>query len=151
MHSTPLTAAADLTRTGTDRRSRPTPILSRYWLRGRRRAGRRNGESQNIYVDRYSRTETLLFLWLLVASITDLALTLIHIRAGGGEANPIMAWCLAAGGTPLFISAKLGLTGLAASFLLLHARFRIARPALFCLGLMYAAVMGYHVLAVLDR
>ncbi|MEM6289474.1 MAG: hypothetical protein AAF845_20210, partial [Bacteroidota bacterium] len=51
-------------RTGQDRRRRPTPMFSRYWLRGRRRSGgRRPGEDENVYVDRYYRTETLALLW----------------------------------------------------------------------------------------
>lgn len=144
-------ASAPCARSVRDRRSRPTPILSRYWWTGRRRAGRRDGELQNVYVDRYSRIETLLFLWLLGASILDLVLTLVHIRAGGGEANPLMDRCLDAGGVPLFVSAKLGLTAVASFFLLLHARFPIARVSLFALGSIYACVLGYHVLAILDR
>ena len=47
---------------GPDRRKSPTPAFSKYWLRGRRRGGRRSGEIEDIYVHRPSRREWLLFL-----------------------------------------------------------------------------------------
>ncbi|QDV05280.1 hypothetical protein Poly30_07760 [Planctomycetes bacterium Poly30] len=136
----------------TDRRSRPTPMLSRYWLRGRRReAGRRAADAQHVYVDRYTRMETAVVLWLIVASIADLGLTLLHLEQGGTEANPIMDWFLTHGGTAAFIGAKLALTAVPTGFLLLHARFRGTRPALLGLALMYAALLGYHAVAAWDR
>ena len=140
-----------LPRSSADRRSRPTRMLSRYWLRGRRRAGRRTGETDAIYVDRYAIDECLLVLWLVLAAAGDLTLTLMHLAAGGGEANPIMDWFLEAGGPAAFAAAKIVLTLGAALFLLVHARFRGTRPALWGLGAMYAAIMAYHVVAYLDR
>ncbi|MEM9378778.1 MAG: DUF5658 family protein [Planctomycetota bacterium] len=139
-------------RVGRDRRRRPTPMLSRYWLRGRRRSGgRRAGEDANVYVDRYSRGETLALLWLVSASILDLVLTLAHIDAGGGEANPVMGWFLTRFGTLGFVVSKLGITAAAGLFLLVHCRFRGSFRGLCLLGVMYAGVLGYHVLAILDR
>ena len=41
-------------RRGGDRRSRPTPWISRYWLRGRRRGDRRKAHRGREYVDRYT-------------------------------------------------------------------------------------------------
>lgn len=138
-------------RLGPDRRSRPTPILSRFWLRGQRRGGRREGETASIYVDRYSQEETCLILWIGGAALADLVLTLLHLAAGGGEANPVMDWFLAHGGPAAFAAAKILMTSLAALYLLLHARFRGTRPGLWGLSVMYVAVMGYHVVAYLDR
>jgi hypothetical protein len=136
----------------TDRRQRPTPMLSRYWLRGRRRqAGRRDGDNQRVYVDRYRRIEVAVVAWLVVASLADLGLTLLHLQAGGTEANPIMDWFLIQGGVPAFAAAKLFLTAVPVLFLLLHARFRGTWPALLGLSAMYVALMGYHALAAWDR
>lgn len=134
-----------------DRRRRPTPMLSRYWLVGRRRGGRRDGEDRGIYVDRYTREETVLVLWIGCSAVLDLVLTLVHLAAGGEEANPLMAWFLEVGGVAAFGSAKLLMTGGAALFLLWHVRFRGTRAALWGLGALYAGVMGYHLVAFLDR
>ncbi|MFT6107469.1 MAG: hypothetical protein ACJA2W_000376 [Planctomycetota bacterium] len=136
----------------TDRRQQPTPMLSRYWLRGRRRqAGRRAADVQHVYVDRYTRGEIALLLWLTSASLADLGLTLLHIHQGGGEANPIMGWFLVQGGTAAFAAAKLGLTAIPALFLLFHARFRGTRVALFGLAGMYAVLLAYHAFAAWNR
>jgi len=127
-------------------------MMSRYWLRGRRRAsGRRDGDSSHVYVDRYRRGEVLLFAGLVAGSLADLVLTLLHLHQGGTEANPIMDWFLAEGGTSAFVAAKLGLTAVPALFLLLHVRFRGSRTALIGLTAMYGALLGYHALAAWDR
>lgn len=136
----------------TDRRSRPTPMLSRYWLRGRRRQpGRRAADAKHVYVDRYTRMETAIVLWLVLASVADLGLTLLHLQQGGTEANPIMDWFLVRGGTAAFVAAKLALTAVPAGFLLLHARFRGTKLALCGLAGMYAALLAYHAVAAWDR
>ncbi|MEM8710256.1 MAG: DUF5658 family protein [Planctomycetota bacterium] len=145
-------AADAVPRAREDRRRRPTPMLSRYWLRGRRRqAGRRAGDVAHVYVDRYTRAETLLITWLLISSAADLALTLLHLSQGGTEANPIMDWFLVRGGTAAFVAAKLGLTAIPGLFLLLHVRFRGTRIALVGLGAMYGVLLAYHAVAAWDR
>lgn len=147
-----MPVAESFERARTERRKKPTPFMSRYWLRGRRRrAGRRDGDNRHVYVDRYTRVETAAVLWLVFASLTDLGLTLLHIGDGGGEANPIMAWFLVRGGATGFVLAKLALTAVPVLFLLLHARFRGAWPALVGLSAMYACILGYHAVAALDR
>lgn len=126
-------------------------MLSRYWLKGRRRGGRREGERVGIYVDRYTREEAALILWIGVSAVADLVLTLVHLADGGEEANPIMAWLLDVGGVVGFAVGKLAMTGAAALFLLLHVRFRGTRFALWGLGVIYLGLMGYHAVAFLDR
>ncbi len=93
----------------------------------------------------------MLVVWIGVAAVLDLLLTLRHLAAGGEEANPLMGWALEGGGTGLFAAIKLLVTFSAALFLLLHVRFRGTRPALWGLGLLYGAVMLYHAVAFLDR
>lgn len=127
-------------------------MFSRYWLRGRRRsAGRRAEDSREIYVDRYTGTEWALVLWVLAASLLDLGLTLLHLRSGGGEANPIMDAFLTRGGEAGFIVAKLAMTAVPLLFLLLHVRFRPTKVALIGLGGIYLALMAYHGVAAWDR
>jgi len=131
-------------RNGPDRRRRPTPMLSRYWLRGRRRAGRRDGEVRNVYVDRCSRGEAALVVALLVLALVDGAWTLAHLGRGVSEANPLMAWAWSTGGSAGFAALKVGVTVSAVLFLLLHARFRLTRALLPVAIAGYAALMGVH-------
>lgn len=126
-----------------DRRARPTSVISRFTLVGRRIRGRRRGEKQNTYVDRYTRREWTLALGILVLSLLDLVLTLQYLDLGGEEANPIMRWALDSG-RETFAVAKIALTLAGAVFLLLHARFRGVRAALEVLFLLYVVLIGYH-------
>lgn len=142
---------AEAPRAGGDRRRRPTPMISRYWLHGRRRGGRRDGERQGIYVDRYTRLESVLIGWIAGAAVADLALTLLHLSQGGEEANPLMAWFLHVGGIPAFCAAKLAITAGAALFLLWHIRFRGTQLALWGIAAIYAGLIAYHVYVFLDR
>ncbi|MHC4959033.1 MAG: DUF5658 family protein [Planctomycetota bacterium] len=134
-----------------DRRERPTPMLSRYWLRGRRRGGRRDGEAANIYVDRYAFSEMFLVIGVLVLSVLDMVFTLVHLGHGGREANPIMAWALEAGGERLFIITKLASTFVGLFVLLVHVRFRRVRPLLTFAFVMYAALFVFHMYLVYMR
>lgn len=129
---------------GPDRRRRPTPAFSRYWLRGRRRGGRREGETEDIYVDRPSTREWLLFAAILGLASVDGVWTLLHIERGVEEANPLMAWFLEAGGNTGFAAAKFGVTVTASAFLLLHARFRAARRLMPWVAGIYAALVVVH-------
>jgi len=131
-------------RIGEDRRLRPTPLLSRYWFVGRRRGGRRADESENIYVDRYTALELFLILGILVLSLLDMVFTLIHLEAGGTEANPLMAWTLAWGGNPAFTSVKLVSTLLGLFVLLIHVRFRRVKTLLGLAFVLYAGISLFH-------
>ena len=77
----------DSRQSGYDRRRRPTPLLSRFTFKGRRRAGRRTEESRNVYVDRFTATEWMLAAGIMVLSLLDLVFTLAHLDAGGREAR----------------------------------------------------------------
>jgi hypothetical protein len=131
-------------RAGPDRRARPTPFLSRYWLTGRRKGGRRDSERANVYVDRYSRSELALVIGVLVLSMLDMFFTLIHLQAGGTEANPIMAWTLAWGGEGAFKAVKVATTIIALAVLLIHIRFQRVRALLTFAFILYAGVLLFH-------
>lgn len=119
-------------------------MWSRYWLRGRRRAGRRDGERLDVYVDRPSRGEWALVGALLVLAGIDGAWTLAHLGRGVEEANPLMAWTWEAGGAPGFAAAKAGATLFATVLLLRHARFRLTRRLLPLAVFVYAALLLVH-------
>jgi len=126
-----------------DRRSRPTPPISRYWLIGRRRGGRRDSERTNIYVDRYTTGEWLLVVGVLLLSLADLLFTIRHVSAGGEEANPVMAWAMQWGDLG-FAAIKMGITVAGLLILLLHARFRKVRALMNFAVVLYSALLGYH-------
>jgi len=127
-----------------DRRERPTPMISRFWLRGRRRAGRRDDETENIYVDRYTPGESLLVAGVLVLSVLDMVFTIFHLNHGGTEANPVMAWMLDMGGQPLFMAVKLVSTFAGLFVLLVHVRFRRVKSLLTVAFVLYLGIFIFH-------
>ena len=131
-------------RLGPDRRHNPTPILSRYWLRGRRGPHRGTRDGDRLNVARYRPREWAVILGILALSTADLGLTLLYVNEGGREANPLMEMALESGdGT--FVGVKLLTTVLGLFVLLLHIRFRRVRPLLNTVLGLYVAVVLYHV------
>jgi hypothetical protein len=102
-------------------------------------------------VDRPARAEVVWAALLGLLCGLDLVLTLGHLEAGGGEANPLMAGVLASAGRSGFVAAKLVAALPAAFFLLLHARFRGVMRALQVLVVVYGGVMLWHGVVVVDR
>ena len=138
-------------RSHADRRERATGLISRFSLFGRRAQGRRVGERDNIYVDRYSVAEYLLVGGILILSILDMVFTLIHLNAGGTEANPVMAWTLEWGGQDGFGMVKLVTTLIGLGILLVHVRFRRVKHLLGFAFLVYASVFIFHLYLVWVR
>ena len=125
-----------------DRRRRPTPALSRWWLRG----GRRAGERLDVYVDRYTAVEWACLLGLVALTLADCGWTWAHLARGVEEVNPVLAWAWRRFGLFGFAALKVGVTLGGVFVLLLHARFRWTRRLLpVALGL-YALVLGVHAL-----
>jgi Domain of unknown function (DUF5658) len=131
-------------RHGPDRRTRGTKLWSRFLLwGGSRLAGRRKGERDNIYVDRYERRDLMGVVVILVLNILDAWLTLLYLGYGGSEANPI-ARKLLEWGTEWFLGAKSLLVTACLLFLAVHKTFRCVRPALRVLTWFYGGLLGYH-------
>src|SRR5262245_61878623 len=126
-----------------DRRRRPTPWMSRYWLTGRRRGARRASEAVGQYVDRYRWSEWALVLGILALCIADYWLTLEIVKAGGSEANPLMEMLLAKG-HGVFGLVKIGVTLLGVLFLLIHIRFRRVNGVTQVLLMLYCLLMLWH-------
>jgi hypothetical protein len=127
----------------TDRRMRPTPMISRYLLVGRRRAGRREGEKERIYVDRPGPWALTAFGLLTALSVADAVLTLDVIGRGATEANPLMRAALDLGNGP-FVVVKTGATVVGAAFLCLHKNWALGRLCLWAALAGYLAVMVVH-------
>jgi hypothetical protein len=124
-----------------DRRQRPTPMLSRYLLRGRRRNAPLDSET---YVDRPGPWALGAFFAVVLLSVADAWFTLRVIAAGiAEEANPIMEAALNLGPTG-FVLLKTLVTVLGAAFLCLHKNWRLGRTCLWIAFLGYAALTAYH-------
>lgn len=126
-----------------DRRSQPT----RFWdsLRGHRRraGGRRLDEEGDAYVDRFSGGDVLLLLGIFALNILDAFCTLIWLRRGGSEGNPLMDLAIQAGDS-VFLFQKCIVAGLWLLVLLVHKNFRIARIGLWILLGVYGTLAAYH-------
>jgi hypothetical protein len=126
-----------------DRRRRPTPVLSRYLFRGRRRGGRRGREQSRIYVDRPGPGVVAACVLVVALSVADAYVTLRILAEGGEEVNPLMRAVLALGHGP-FVIVKVGLTVAGAAILCLHKNWPLGRV---CLGIAlggYALLTAYH-------
>lgn len=126
-----------------ERRDSPT----RGWdsLRGfyRRKTGRRVGESDNIYVDSYTREDLLLTVGVLMLNILDAFFTLRWLGMGGGEGNPLMDMLIRSNDM-LFLFQKCVVVGIWLVILVVHKNFRIARLGLWGAFILYAGILLYH-------
>jgi hypothetical protein len=132
------------TQRGPDRRQRPTPMVSRFtFFGGRRSSGRRNGETENAYVDVYNPRLVALLLLFFSLTVIDSVSTLIYLGKGGRELNPLAQWMIDQGGT-FFVLAKGILSGLCLLFVMLHKNYSAARVALAVGFAFYLLLAAYH-------
>jgi hypothetical protein len=133
-------------RTFQDRRRKPTPIMSRYTLCGRRSSFRR-GEDQRRggYVDRYGLE--LLCVPLLIAglNILDAFFTITILESGGREINPIVLWAIETFGHMAW-SLKFAVVSCGAVLLCLHYHFRMAKVSLLVMAILFSGVVMYQLL-----
>ncbi len=131
---------------GDERRERPTPMMSRWIFRGRRRSGRRDGEREKVYVDRPGSWVIAAFFIVVGLSILDAGFTLYLLKRGATEANPVMRAALHLG-DHAFILIKTSMTILAAGFLMLHKNWPLGRVCLALALFGYSALTLYHLYA----
>jgi len=132
-------------RTVPDRRNKPTPILSKYTLRGRRRDVRRDEDRRrHIYVDQYSLRFFLLLMAILLLGTADAFLTLHHVHVNNAEElNPIMDFFLGIG-PKIFFNVKYILTALCLTVLCLHKNLPIVKYLLGVVFLIYFVIVMNH-------
>ena len=127
-----------------DRRTRATPLLSVFRLRGRRHGLRRAGEEdRNTYVDVVSSRTVSLVLLIVLFSITDGLATLFHLERGAQEVNPLVALLIQSNITFFFGMKGFGV-GVFTAFLAVHQNFRLSFVALHGLAGTYFALLIYH-------
>ena len=127
-----------------DRRSSPTPRLSRYSLHGGRRGRvQRAEECEGAFVDLYSPWVLFWVTWVALMNIGDSFFTLVHLQAGGVEVNPVAAAMLRTGRFG-FVFIKAALIGAALLVLTLHKNFQLARWGLWVSTAAYTTLVIYH-------
>jgi len=130
-----------------DRRHRPTPVISRFTFgSGRRKTVRRAAEKRShLFVDLYSARLLVLVATIITLSCIDAYLTLILVEKGKViEANPLMATLLSYGVFP-FIFVKFIVTASALLVLCLFKNARITRISLPLALKIYLCVIVYEV------
>ena len=129
-----------------DRRAKPTPLLSRYTLWGRRKTLRRKEDQEKGgYVDRYS-PKLLFFLILIVGlNVLDSLFTMIILEFGGWEVNPIVRAAMDVYGDQFWVW-KFVLVSFNLILLCLHSRFRYVNKSIPWIAIMYLGVIIYQVI-----
>ena len=133
-------------RISTDRRLRPTPIVSRYIFWGRRKGFRRQADRRRGgYVDRYH--PGLLFFLILISglNILDSSFTMMILDYGGREVNPIVEAVMNLWGDGFWIW-KFAIVSASLVILCLHSKYRMAKTAIVSLSLLYSGVVSYQMI-----
>ena len=139
-----LSAPEEVPRRGPDRRTQPTPRLSRYALLGGRRGSvRRADEREGSFVDRYGLGVVLAIGWTALMNAGDSVFTLVHLQSGGIELNPVADSLLQTGRLG-FVAFKALLMTAALLVLAVHKNFSLARVGLWIAAGSYTVLNLYH-------
>ena len=137
-------APEEVPRRGPDRRTQPTPRLSRYALLGGRRGSvRRADEREGSFVDRYGLGVVLAIGWTALMNAGDSVFTLVHLQSGGIELNPVADSLLQTGRLG-FVALKALLMTAALLVLAVHKNFSLARVGLWIAAGSYTLLNLYH-------
>lgn len=127
-----------------ERRRRPTPMFSRFTLRGRRTRIRRDTDMlRGRYIDRSTGRHLALILLLMIFITLDAMSTLYILDNGGTEVNPLMERALQRG-VGWFLMIKLGPLPIAFLLLSIHRYFVWVKSALILLVVIYGTLALYH-------
>lgn len=129
-----------------DRRKKPTPILSRYTLIGRRSAFRRKEDQRRGgYVDRYSERLLICIVLIVGLNILDTLFTIVILASGGVELNPLIRWAINTYGDITWI-VKFAVVSCGAIILCLHWHFRMAQVSIMVIAVLFSGVVMYQLL-----
>jgi len=136
-------------RRGGERRSHSLPSFFYGGVRPRRRAGRRAGDEQVIFLDWHEPRVLYLALGILLMSCLDALFTLNILTAGGRELNGVMDQLIKADKS-WFVAGKIAMTGTSLVLLVIAAKrhflggLRVIRVLeFFCAG--YAALIAWEI------
>ncbi len=128
-----------------DRRRQPTPGLSRFTLRGRRKTFRRKEDRERGgYVDRYHSGLLILLTLAVGLTVLDALFTLMILDDGGWEANPVVRSAIQLYGDRFWIW-KFLLVSIPLALLCIHSKFRFIVPVILGIMTINVLVIGYEI------
>lgn len=131
-----------------DRRKRPTPLLSRYSIKGRRKKARRSAEGNDYYIDQYELSYLILTLSILILCFLDAYFTVNILQLGGVELNPLMSIIIYENPV-LSFAVKYLITACSVIFILIHKNFKIFGKVKSC-SIIYLVFSVYSLLILFE-
>ena len=133
-----------------DRRKKPTPLISRYSLWGKRKAFRRKEDKlKGGYVDRY-HPGMLFFLVLLAGlNIVDALFTLMILDQGGWEVNPVVHSVITILGDNFWIW-KFSMVSISLVLLCMHSKFKVVKLSILFITLIYIGLLLHHIRLIIS-
>jgi hypothetical protein len=133
------------TRVLKDRRRQPAPALSRFTLSGRRRTLRRKEDQEKGgYVDQYNPGLLILLILPIGLTILDALFTMMILKDGGREMNPVVASVIQLYGDRFWVW-KFAIVSIPLILLCLHSKFRLVLPALIIITAINIIVVLYQI------
>ena len=120
----------------------PPPM---YLIFGRRKAVRRTADSNGKYYTDHRRPGlSALIIFISVMSILDYGFTLIHLKKGAIELNPLMAMAIEVSESYFFLLKYL-LTSFGLLILYLYKNFFPIEKVVFSIFVIYCTLTVYHI------
>ncbi len=114
-----------------DRREKPTPGLSLFSFRGRRKSFRRKeDQKRGGYVDSYGPGLLFLLTIIVALNLLDALFTKLILDDGGWEVNPIVRSVIEVYGERFWIW-KFAIVSIPLVLLCIHSKFRLVMAVLF--------------------
>lgn len=127
-----------------DRRTQPTPALSKYsFFGGRRRGLPYASGGERTFVDVYGTKVWIALSLFLALNFLDAHFTLIYLQRGGAEGNPVAQLLLNQGVAPFYTWKNLGI-GVGAMLFCLMKNFPNVRKGVFIVLSFYQLLFFYH-------
>ncbi len=133
-----------------DRREKPTPALSLFSIRGRRKSFRRKeDQKKGGYVDSYGPGLLFLVTAIVALNLLDALFTKMILDDGGSEMNPIVRSVIELYGDRFWIW-KFGIVSIPLVLLCIHSKFRLVMAVLFGITgfsvilILYEVVLYFH-------
>jgi hypothetical protein len=133
-------------RTVKDRRKQPTPAISRFTLRGRRKTFRRKEDQERGgYIDCY-HSGLLIPLTLTVGlTVLDALFTMMILDDGGWEINPVVRSVIQLYGYRFWVW-KFVIVSFSLTLLCVHSKFRLVMPVISGITTISVLVILYQIL-----
>ncbi len=132
-------------RVSKDRRKQPTPGLSRFTLRGRRSAFRREEDKKRGgYVDRYGSGLLFMLISVVGLNILDILFTMMILDNGGWEINPFVRSVIQVYGDGFWIW-KFAIVSVSLILICLHSKFRMVLTIISGISIFISMVVLYEI------